>query len=169
MDTAPPHRAHLSPCLWWSPQNHADHRGAGYVCCDSSPDSECTRFSSIPKSGLPVLIDPTTKSAHNRWLNRQRRWSGSLLCCWTLSSLRWNCACSQRGWSGLPRVGLYSNCCDSHVKPVLMELNAFKPWLVRPANELNFSVRVYSSHVKRVLTRCDCADLDDDFFLFFFC
>ena len=69
---------------------------------------------------------------------------------------------------GLPRIGLHSNCCDSHVKLVLMELNAFKSVLVRPANELNFSVLVCSSHVKRVLTRSDCADLDADFFLAFF-
>ena len=41
-----------------------------------------------------------------------------------------------------------------------MKLNAINPWLVRPANELNFSVPVCSSHVKRVLTRSDCADLD---------
>ena len=48
-----------------------------------------------------------------------------------------------------------------------MELNAINPWLVRPANELKFSVPVCSSHVKRVLTRSDCADLDanDDFVL----
>ena len=55
----------------------------------------------------------------------------------TLSSLRWNCVCSRGGWSGLPRIGLYSHCCDSHEK--------------------------------RVLTRSDCADLDADFFLPFFC
>ena len=48
-----------------------------------------------------------------------------------------------------------------------MELNAINPWLVRPANELKFSVPVCSSLVKRVLTRSDCADLDanDDFVL----
>ena len=84
----------------------------------------------------------------------------------TLSSLRWNSECSKRGWSGLPIIGLFSSCCDSHVKS-LMELNAINPWLVRPANELKFSVPVCSSHVKRVLTRSDCADLDanDDFVL----
>ena len=41
-----------------------------------------------------------------------------------------------------------------------MELNVINPWLVRPANELKFSVPVCSSHVKHVLTRSDCADLD---------
>ena len=48
-----------------------------------------------------------------------------------------------------------------------MELNIINPWLVMPANELKFSVPVCSSHVKRVLTRSDCADLDatDDFVL----
>ena len=34
------------------------------------------------------------------------------------------------------------------------------PWSIRLANELKFSVPVCSSHVKRVLTRSDCADLD---------
>ena len=48
-----------------------------------------------------------------------------------------------------------------------MELNIINPWLVMPANELKFSVPVCSSHVKRVLTRSDCADLGatDDFVL----
>ena len=49
-----------------------------------------------------------------------------------------------------------------------MELNAFKPWLVKPASELNFSVPVCCSHVNRVFTRSDCADLDADFFLALF-
>ena len=42
------------------------------------------------------------------------------------------------------------------------------PWLVRPANESDCTVTVFSFHVKRVLTRSDCADLDADFFLVFF-
>ena len=69
--------------------------------------------------------------------------------------------CNRRGvWTEHPHTAYFSF--------VLMEMNAFKPWLVRPANELNFSVLVCSSHVKRVLTRSDCADFDADFFLAFF-
>ena len=49
-----------------------------------------------------------------------------------LSSLRW-IARVQTVVSGLPRIGSHSYCCDSHRKLVCMELNTFKPWLVRPA------------------------------------
>ena len=49
-----------------------------------------------------------------------------------LSSLRW-IALVQTVFSGLPRIGSHGYCCDSNGKPVWMELNTFKPWLVRPA------------------------------------
>ena len=50
----------------------------------------------------------------------------------TLSSLR-SIARVQTMVSSPPRIGLHSYCCDSHGKLAWMELNTFKPWLVRPA------------------------------------
>ena len=49
---------------------------------------------------------------------------------------------------GLPRIGWHSICCDSHVKLVWMELNTFKPWLVRPANESFVRLGVISQRVR---------------------
>ena len=47
-----------------------------------------------------------------------------------------------------------------------LELSALKPWLVRPANESDCTVTDCGSHVKRVLTRSDCTDLDTGLFVF---
>ena len=79
-----------------------------------------------------------------------------------------------RSWSGLPRVDFLSNClrlpreaCFNQEHWSYMELSASKTWLGRPANESNCTVTFCGFHVFCVLTFIDCADLDVDFFLFF--
>ena len=52
--------------------------------------------------------------------------------------------------------------------PATMELGlcpaAFMMYLVRPADDSDYTVTDCGSHVKRALTRSDCTDLDTGFF-----
>ena len=114
-------------------------RSAKGIC---SADPECTQHSGTPKSEAHVLVDLTTKSA-KKLVGEPPATVGLGLCSQLFIFVSY----------------------DSPF--TASEFSALKLWLPRNASELDCTVTVCGSYVKRVSTRRDCSDLDAGFFPFF--